>query len=98
LEAEPASLLEETIGDGEIKLGRSPGHQRNFIDCVKSRELPVAHAEAGHRTASVCHLNNLAMRLGRSLRWDPAKEQFIDDPEANSLITPKMRSPWTLPG
>jgi predicted dehydrogenase len=98
LAAEPASLLQETIGDGEIKLGRSPGHQRNFIDCVKSHKQPVAHAEAGHRTASVCHLNNLAMRLGRSLKWDPAKEQFIDDPEANSLIMPKMRSPWTLPG
>jgi predicted dehydrogenase len=98
LEAEPASLLKETIGDSEIKLGRSPGHQRNFIDCVKSREQPVAPAEAGHRTASVCHLNNIAMRLGRSLRWDPSKEQFIDDPEANTLVMPKMRSPWTLPG
>jgi len=96
LEAEPASLLEQKIGDNEIHLGRSPGHQQNFIDSVKSRQQPVAHAEIGHRTASVCHLNNIAMRLGRPLKWDPVKEQFINDPEANSLITPKMRSPWKV--
>jgi hypothetical protein len=56
----------------------------------------VATAEIGHRTASVCHLNNIAMRLGRKLKWDPVKEQFADDSEANSLITPKMRAPWKL--
>ena len=96
LEAEPASLLQEKIGDREIQLGRSPGHQRNFIDCVKSRKQPMATAEIGHRTASVCHLNNIAMLLGRKLRWDPAKEQFADDSEANALVSPKMRAPWSL--
>jgi hypothetical protein len=96
LEAEPASLLQQSLGADDIKLGRSPGHQRNFLDCVKSREQPVANAEAGHRTASVCHLNNIAMRLGRTLRWDPVKEQFLDDKEANALVTPVMRAPWSL--
>ncbi|MDA0660284.1 MAG: Gfo/Idh/MocA family oxidoreductase [Planctomycetota bacterium] len=96
LEAEPASLLKEIIGEKEVHLGRSPGHQRNFIDCVKSREQPVAHAEAGHRTASVCHINNIAMKLARPLKWDPVKEQFLNDAEANALIMPKLRSPWTL--
>jgi len=96
LEAEPATLLQEKIGEDEIQLGRSPGHQRNFIDCVKSRQQPVAAAEIGHRTASICHLNNIAMALGRTLQWDPQAETFKDDNEASGLITPEMRSPWTL--
>jgi predicted dehydrogenase len=96
LEAEPASLLQEKISDGEIQLGRSPGHQRNFIDSVKSRQQPVAHAEIGHRTGSICHLNNIAMLVGRKLKWDPAKEQFVGDDEANKLLAPSMRSPWSL--
>jgi len=96
LEASSDALLKEKIRDDEIQLGRSPGHQRNFIDCVKSRKDPIATAEIGHRTASVCHLNNIALLLGRKLRWDPAKEQFIDDSEANALVTPKMRAPWSL--
>ncbi len=96
LTADPVSLLEEKIGDNEIHLGRSPGHVRNFVDCVKSRQQPVASAEIGHRTASVCHLNNIAMLLGRTLTWDPQAEKFAHDEEANRLITPPMRSPWSL--
>jgi predicted dehydrogenase len=96
LEAEPASLLEEKIGDSEIHLGRSPGHHRNFLDCVKSREQPVAPAEAGHRTASICHLNNIAMLTGRKLTWDPQAERITNDDQAQLLVTPAMRSPWAL--
>lgn len=80
-----------------IQLGRSPGHLKNFLDSVRSRQQPVAHAEVGHRTASLCHLNNIAMLLGRPLKWDPKAEKFPGDDEANALITPKMRSPWKLP-
>ena len=96
LEAEPASLLKEIIGEDEIQLGRSPGHQRNFLDCVKSREAPLAKAETGHRTASVCHLNNISAVTGRKLRWDPVREQFIGDASADELIMPTMRAPWAL--
>jgi hypothetical protein len=67
-----------------------------LIEAIKTGRDTVATAEIGHRTASVCHLNNIAMRLGRKLKWDPAKEQFLDDSEANSLITPIMRAPWKL--
>ncbi|HOW70747.1 MAG TPA: Gfo/Idh/MocA family oxidoreductase [Phycisphaerae bacterium] len=81
---------------GNVKIGRTGGHHRNFLDAVKSRKQPFASAEVGHRTASVCHLNNLAMALGRPLRWDPKKEQFIGDDEANKLLSPKMRAPWKL--
>ncbi len=96
LSASKPELLQEKIGDKEIQLGRSPGHQRNFLDSVKSRQQPVASAEIGHRTASICHLNNIAMKLGRKLKWDPAKEQFAGDDEANRLLAPTMRSPWHL--
>jgi predicted dehydrogenase len=97
LEASDPKLLENRdTKDFKIQLGRSPGHQRNLIDAIKSGKEPVATAEIGHRTASICHLNNIAMLVGRKLKWDPVKEQFADDSEANALVTPRMRAPWTL--
>ena len=71
-------------------------HVRKFLDCVKSRQQPFAHAEAGHRTASICHLNNIAMKVGRTLKWDPKAEQFIGDDEANKMLKPVMREPWMV--
>jgi hypothetical protein len=56
----------------------------------------MATAEIGHRTATVCHLNNIAMILGRALKWDPKAEKVVGDDQANALLTPKMREPWTL--
>lgn len=96
LEAEPASLLDIAIGDNDVKLGRTSDHQRNFIDCVRSRETPFAGGEVGHRTATLCQLNVIAMRLGRPLKWDPIAERVIDDDEANTYLMPKMRAPWEL--
>ena len=96
LEASSESLLKEKIAENEIHLGRSPGHHRNFLDSVKCRQQPVTTAEIGHRTASICHLNNIAMLTGRKLNWDPQAEQILNDPEANRLLKPTMRSPWTI--
>ena len=96
LEASDAGLLDEKKANNKIDLGRSPGHHRNFIDCVKSRQQPFASAEVGHRTATLCHLNNIAMAVGRKLKWDPVKEQILGDAEANAMLSPKMRSPWKL--
>ncbi|MCC6143402.1 MAG: gfo/Idh/MocA family oxidoreductase, partial [Candidatus Hydrogenedentes bacterium] len=93
LEAEPASLLQEVIGPEELHLGRSPGHHQDFINAVKSRGLPMAPVMVGHRTASMCHMANIAMLLGRKLRWNPTTEQF-DDAEANRMLLKSMRSPW----
>jgi hypothetical protein len=66
------------------------------VDCIRSREQPFAAAEIGHRTASLCHINNIAMKLQRKLKWDPAKEEFVGDDEANKLLAPPMRS-WLKP-
>jgi predicted dehydrogenase len=96
LKSEPADLLEIPLDQLRVRLGRSPGHHRNFLDCVKDRQLPVAHAEIGCRTATICHLNNIAMLLGRTIRWDPVGEQIVDDDEAAALLRPSFREPWRL--
>ena len=71
-------------------------HVRNFIDCVKLRRDPIDPVEAGHRTASLCHLGNIAMKLGRKIRWDPQWEQVIDDADASAMLDRPMRAPWTI--
>ena len=96
LRAEPASVLKEVIGPDELHLGRSRGHHQDFIDCVKTRGEPKAPAYVGHHTATMCHIVNIAMKLKRKLRWDPDKEQFIGDEEANRMLVPSMRSPWQI--
>jgi len=69
-------------------------HARNFLDCVKSRQRPNADIEEGHRSAVMCHLGNIATRLGRSIKWDAAKEQVIGDAEANQMLSRPYRAPW----
>jgi len=96
LTAEPASLLRETFGPDEVHLYRSDEHRRNFIDCVRARSEPVAPVEVGHRTATMCHLANIAMLTGRPLRWDPDREEFIDDVDANRMLSRPQREPWRL--
>jgi predicted dehydrogenase len=71
-------------------------HARNFLDCVKSRQRPNADVEEGHRSAVMCHLGNISMRLGRSLKWDAAREQVIGDAEANQWLSRPYRAPWKL--
>lgn len=96
LDAQTQSLPEEKIGPKEIRLGRSPGQRRNFLDCVKSRGKPVTFAGLDHRSASICQLNNIAMLTGRKLKWDPERQRFHRADAANDLLKPKMRSPWTV--
>ena len=69
-------------------------HARNFLDCIKSRQMPIADVEEGHQVSVSCHLANLSFRLGRRLRWDPIKEDVIDDREASSLLERPYRKPW----
>jgi predicted dehydrogenase len=97
LEAEPKSILHEKIGPTEIHVGRSPGHHRDFLNSVRRRSRPIAHEEIGHRTATICHLLNIAMLKGEKLQWDPLAEQVTNDEESNRLAVEKpMRSPWRL--
>lgn len=96
IEADPPALLRETIGPGEIHLYRSPDHARNFLDCVKSRAETITPPEIAHRAASTALLGGIACQLGRKLRWDPAREHFLDDPEAERLLSYTMRAPWSV--
>ena len=96
LTAEPASLLRETFGPNDTHLYESEEHRRNFIDCVQARREPVAPVEVGHRTATMCHLANIAMLTGRPLRWDPDREEFLNDTEANRMLSRPQREPWRL--
>jgi predicted dehydrogenase len=92
IETQPRSILQA----GQLQRYNRPTHHRNFLDCVKSRRDPAAPVEAGHRSATVCHLGNIAMLLGRKLRWDPVAERFINDLTAERMIKRSMRTPWRL--
>jgi len=97
LQAEPASVLDSRIGPDETHLYTRPADEhRNFLDCVKSRKPCYAPAEIGHRTITIAHIGNIAMMLGRKLAWDPDTERFVDDVEANRMLSRPMRPPWTL--
>ena len=80
------------------RVGRdyAPDHVQNFLDCVRSRETPVADVEIGHNSVIACHLGNIAQRLGRQVRWDVDKEQVIDDPQAEAMTAIDYRPPWKL--
>lgn len=98
LEADPAAVLDSEIGPDEIHLYASDDHFRNFIDCVISREPTAAPVEVAHRSITICHLGNIALRLGRDrLRWDPRTERIIGDDEAAALLSRPYRDPWVLP-
>ncbi len=98
IDAEPKWLLQEKIRPNEINLPRprGGGHRRDFIECVKSRDLPIAPIEQAHRTITVAHLGNIAMMLGRKVKWNPDTERFVDDPAAERLRDRAMREPWTM--
>jgi predicted dehydrogenase len=96
LEANPPGILQEVIGPNEIKLYESRDHIQNFLDCVKSRKETIAPAEVGHRSISVGLLGEIAMLTERKLRWDPQKEVFLDDEQANRMLSRPMRTPWHL--
>jgi predicted dehydrogenase len=97
MSASSPDLLREMQASGKkIQLELSNNHHENFFACVRSRKKPIADVEIGHRTTTVCNLGQIAMVLGRKLRWDPVKEEFIGDEMANRLRGRAMRSPWAL--
>ena len=91
---EPESLSDSVIGPNEIHLYKSDNHFRNFIDCVISREEPIAPVEVAHRSITIAHLGNIAMMLEKDLEWDPLSEKITNIPEANKMLSREMREPW----
>ena len=78
------------------KLDSIVNHMGNFFDCVKDRKTPISSVVTQHRSASVCHLANISMRLGRKLAWDPVKEEFLGDEEANRWLSRPRRKPHEI--
>lgn len=92
----PASLKDKIIGETEKRVYFSDNHYKDFLDAIRSRKNPISDVEVGHRTASVCTLGNIAYQLGRPLRWNPEKEQFVNDADANKLLSRPIRTKWTV--
>jgi predicted dehydrogenase len=95
LAASDRELIEKPLPPRATRLYARDNHMGNFFDCVKTRKAPIAEAEIGHRSVSVCHIGVIAVRLGRKLAWDPAAEQFKDDKEANGRLVREMRKPYS---
>jgi predicted dehydrogenase len=98
LEADPAEILDEPSGAVATRLEVSRNHFENWIACIKDRNRPICDVEIGHRSATVCHLGNIAARLGRPISWDPAREAIDDDDEAAAMLSRPYRAPWSLTG
>jgi predicted dehydrogenase len=96
IESKPGGLVAEPLGSDDVHLSVSKDHYRNWLDCIRSREKPICDVAIGHRSATVCHLGNIAIRLGRPIRWDPVKEQIVGDTEAAAMQSRPYRAPWTL--
>lgn len=97
MKCQPEDLAKEPLADGAVRLYRSPGHHRNWIDCIRTRQRPICDVEIGVRSVTVCHLGNLAYWNRRRLKWDPFAWQFVDDAEANTWLDRARRDPWELP-
>jgi predicted dehydrogenase len=96
LKSNPEGILQEEISDNEVRLYKSRDHFGNWIECVKSRALPVSDLAIGHKTTNLCNIGNIAMQVQRKLAWDPVKECFAGDDMANRLLSRPMRGPWSL--
>lgn len=94
LDASDPKILSSEIKENEIHLYKADSQHGNWLECIKSRKLPISPAEIGHRSCSVCLLSDIAMKLSRKLFWDPAEERFINDLEANSMLSRHQREPY----
>ena len=98
LKSDPPEIVADALKGGEFRTPHDTGaHLANWIACIKSREMPVADVEIGHRSTTVCHLGNIARWTGRKLQWDPDQEQFVGDDEANQLLCRSQRKGFEIP-
>jgi predicted dehydrogenase len=92
----PDSIIKEPIGSSEIHLYNSNNHRQNWLDCIKTRKQPICNADIGASSVIVCHIGNIATWLNRPLRWNPEKEEFVGDAEANRWLDRPKRGEWRL--
>jgi predicted dehydrogenase len=96
LVASNPKVLDSVIGPNEVHLYYSEDQHGNWIECIRSRKQPIAPAEIGHRACTTCLIHHIAMKTGRHLHWDPEKEHFISDPDANSRLSRAQRAPYQM--
>jgi hypothetical protein len=95
IESTPAELLREKIREDEVRVYESKMHERNFIDCVYSGKPTIAPVETGHRTISIAHLANIAIRTdSKTIQWDPATEKIAGNAAASALLQTPWRAPY----
>ena len=95
IKTKPASILKDRFVP-KVDRQFMKGHVENFLDCVRTRELPAAHAEAAQRSHIICHCANLALRLGQKLTWDNKTKRFVGNDDANKMLWRSMRAPWRI--
>lgn len=89
-------LAERVIGANEKHVYFSDNHYEDFLKAIKTRQKPICDVEIGHRTASVCNIGNIAYQLNRPLHWNPRREKFKHDDEANALLSRPMKTEWSV--
>ena len=97
LSSDPVSIVKEPLGKADVHLEKSPGHHRDWLDCIRSRKRPLADVEIGARSVAITILGNLAYWNRRVLHWDPVKWEFVGDSLANTWLDRERRDPWQLP-
>jgi predicted dehydrogenase len=95
-QSDPEELAEEALVNPAVSLRRSRNHFEDWLDAIRTRDKTIADEEVGHRSATVCHLGNIARYLGRRLRWDPAAERFIGDSEADGWLDRSRRKGYDI--
>jgi hypothetical protein len=96
IRTQPASLIRTKFGPGDVQLFKSARHHANFVEAATGRNQAAAPIDIAVRVDTLCHLQQIAIQLRRKLRWDAAKETFINDEKANALLDRPMRAPWKL--
>lgn len=96
LNTNPESLKDKVFSQSDYKIYVSDNHDQDFLDAIKTRKPPICDVEVGHRTATVCNIGNIAYQLGRTLEWNPEKEKFNKDGEANKLLKRKMKKDFRV--
>src|SRR5690606_40065610 len=90
------SLATKVIGPKDKRGYKSDNHYEDFLNAVRTRKQPISHIEAGHRSASVCNIANIAFELNKPLKWNPAKEQFTNNDQANQMLFRTMKKEWSV--
>ena len=90
----PARIAREPIHPSEVHLYRSDSHSGNFLECVRTRKRPISDANIAHRAASALLLGGVVKQIQRPLKWDPEREEFSGDDEANRMLSIAQRAPW----